>query len=75
MSAVFYPAVVEAHSELGVGGARGGRVRADHGRSHSRLGLFPETVLTEHEVGQVERQTRRLSDPHLTQGEHYSECV
>lgn len=67
---VFYPAVLKAHGELGVGRARGGRVRADHGRGHSWLWLFPEAVLTEDEVGQVERQTRRLSDPHLTQREH-----
>lgn len=66
-SSLFYPAVVKLDSEVGVGTARGGPVWADHGRSHRGLAVLPERVLTEDEVGEVEGQTRRLSDANLQQ--------
>lgn len=58
-------AVVKLDSKLGIWTSRGRPVWADHGRSHRRLPLFPEGVLAEDEVGEVERQTCRLPDPHL----------
>lgn len=60
-----YPAVIKLDSELGVWTSRGGSVRADHGGSHGRLPVLPEGVLAEDKVGEVERQTRGLPDPHL----------
>lgn len=64
-----YLAVIELDSKLGVGASRGGSVWADHGRSHCGLAVLPEGVLTEDKVGQVERQTCGLPDPHLQQGD------
>ena len=60
-----YLAVIKLDSELSIWAARGGTIRADHGRSHNRLTVLPEGVLTEDKVGQVEGQPGGLPDPHL----------
>ena len=74
-SSVSYLAVIELDSKLGFWASRGGSVWANHGRSHSGLAMLPEGVLTENKVGQVERQTGGLPDPHLQQDKRQNEVT
>lgn len=60
-------AVIKLDRELSIWASRGRSVWADHGRSHSGLTMLPEGVLTEDKVGQVERQSCGIPDPHLQQ--------
>lgn len=57
--------MIKLDSKLGIRTPRGRPVWADHRWNDHGLPLFPEGVLTEDEVGEVERQTRGLPDPHL----------
>lgn len=60
-------AVIKLDRELSIWASRGWSIWADHGRSHSGLTMLPEHVLTEDKVGQVERQSCGIPDPHLQQ--------
>lgn len=61
--------MIELDSELGIGTTRGRPVWTDHGRSHRGLPVFPEGVLAEDKVGEVEGETCRLSDTDLQHGD------